>query len=295
MDIVVATSVPIKQQNAGGDQSVRPGGIRRQFLLDDSPPSGPNFVFYRSAYQPGTDAFSSPRHHHGFQQIRWTESGAVNYAPDKYIEAGDICYFPRGAYYGPQMKDTGVQWLLQFGFDGEHQYGEAWDAYRAASIEQMKANGRLEGGQYFDVDPDTGQERVRDASGVQYELQWRMATGKTFVIPPEGYETPILMHPPAFSYYQTAPGVEAKNLGRFFDHPGPNGDTRLSMMRITDDAVHTFGPERAQIAWTRDAGLRIDGEGYPELTCLYSPRDEKVDLSSVGEVEMYVIELPRLD
>jgi len=295
VDVVVATDVPVKQQNKGGDLSVRPGGIRRQFLLHDSPPTGPNFVFYRSTYLPGEDSFSSPRHHHGFQQLRWTESGSVNYAPGQYMETDDLAYFPRGAYYGPQLKDTGVQWLLQFGFDSEHQYGDAWDALRAAAINQMKATGRLEAGIYFDADPETGEERQRDAAFVQYSLQWKMATGKEFAVPPEGYAAPILMHPSAFGYYEIAPGVELRNLGRFYDHSGPSADTALSMVRLSRGGIKTFGPERAQIAWTRDSGLQIDGATFPELTCLYSPRDEKLDVSATDTAEMYVVQLPRLD
>jgi hypothetical protein len=294
MDVVVATEVEIERQNSGGVPLPRPGGILHQFLLKDNAPDGLSFKFFRS--QPQADnVFVTPRHRHSFQQVRWTESGAINYGPDQYIREGEIAYFPRGTYYGPQVKDSGVGALLQFGFGAEHQWGEPWDSYRAIVMKELGSRGRFERGLYVDVDPDTGEERERDSSLVVYTEQYKLHTGEDFIVPDPGYEAPVLMHPNAFEYQQVSKGKEIKHLGSFFNYPGPNADIHFSMVRLTDGGAYDFVDERAQVAWTTSAGLTVDGKTYPELTWLYSPRGETASVSAASPLELYVIDLPRLD
>jgi hypothetical protein len=256
---------------------------------------GLNFKVLRSQFQGGEDQSYTPRHHHGFQQIRWAEKGTVNYAPGEDIPEGDIAYFPRGAYYGPQHKDQGISIAVQFGFEGEHQHGPSWDAYAADARRRLEERGRFERGLYVEVDPATGEERENDSIQAIYEEQYFLRTGKKFVVPPEGYAAPILMHTRAFEYYQAGQGVELKHLGCFFDHPGPNGDLRFSMARLRQGGVHTLSADRAQLAWSKVAGLKMRGKSYPELTFLYSPRDEEAELCSEGRFEVMIIEFPRLD
>ena len=114
VDVAIAAETPTNVQGQGGHSS-RPGGMIGQRLLDGDAPDGLNFRFVRNQFQPGEKAFRSPRHHHAFQQIRFAEKGNLNYAPGHFIGEGDIAYFPRGAYYGPQVKDTGISVALQFG------------------------------------------------------------------------------------------------------------------------------------------------------------------------------------
>jgi hypothetical protein len=294
MQVAVVAEIPTNEQGKDGHSS-RPGGMIGQRLLEDDAPDGLNFRFVRNQFQPGEKAFRSPRHHHAFQQIRFAEKGNLNFAPGQFIPEGDVAYFPRGAYYGPQVKDDGISVALQFGFDGEHQGGAVWDRYRSDALEDLKKRGRFEDGVFVEVDPANGQQRRRDGVQALYEAQYERHTNKRFVIPPEGYEAPILMHPEAFAYYEAAPGVEVKHLGRFYDHPGPQADVRISMIRLSDGGVHHLGSERAQLAWTRSAGLQIDGRIYPELTCVYSPRETDIAISSDKALEVYLVEFPRLD
>jgi hypothetical protein len=66
MDVVVAQDVATQAQDKGNDSALRPGGVLRQMLLRDNAPDGLSFKFFRSRYQPGDKAFTSPRHHHAF-------------------------------------------------------------------------------------------------------------------------------------------------------------------------------------------------------------------------------------
>ena len=294
MKIVITAEVEARAQDPG--KAARPGSIIRKVLLTDHAPDGLNFRLIRSQYQEGELAFESPRHHHAFQQVRWTESGSVNYAPSQDIPEGDIAYFPRGAYYGPQRKDRGAAFLLQYGFGNEFLGGSRDAAARAdetreaeGAVAALRARGTFEGGRYIDTDPATGERRERDSVQAIYEAR----TKSEFVIPAEGYAAPVLMHTRAFGYYQAAPGTEVRRLGDFYDHAGPDASLRISTVRLTSGGTWKFGPERTQIAWTTTPGLHADGTSYPELTCIYSPIDDNAHVSGDG-AEMFVLELPRL-
>lgn len=295
MEIVIAADVPTLGQNLGGESS-RAGSYNGQRLLQGDAPDGLNFVFLRNQFfLKGDEAFRTPRHRHTFAQIKFVEKGSSNFAPDQFIFPGDICYFPRGAYYGPQLKDDGTSIGMQFGFNGQHQKGKVWEGYRAEALQRLKARGTVADGTFTEIDPVTGETQERDGVEAIYAEQYEMHTNQKFVVPPEGYEAPILMHPKAFSYYQAGPGVELKHLGCFYDQPGPNGDVRISMARLSDGGVYRLSAERAQLAWTTSAGLQINGRSYPELTSLYCPRGEDGAISGADGVEVYVVEFPRLD
>jgi len=287
--VVAAHEAPILKQS-----EVRAGATIRQVLLLGDTPEGLNFRLFRSQYLTGDKAFESPRHRHGFQQIRWTESGAVNYGPGLDIPEGDIAYFPRGTYYGPQRKDAGIGLLLQFGFHGEHQSGPTWDGLREEALVRLKARGELENGVFREVDPMTGRTRECDAAQALYEERYAMHTKRKFEIPPERYATPILMHTGSFTYYRCAPAVEVKHLGRFYDYPGPHADLQISVIRLTEGGVYRLGPERSQLGWAKSPGLQIGGRACPGMTCFYSPSTEELSLCAAQQVEIFLIEFPRL-
>lgn len=287
VQIAVAADVPYEERK----DPTREGLIKRKWLLRGGEADGLNFRLFRSEYQEGELAFQSPRHHHAFQQFRWAERGEINFAPDQYIPKGDIAYFPRGTYYGPQVKDTGVSWLLQFGFGPELPGGkQAMELHRAA-VEQLRDRGRIEDGMFIDIDPETGKERRRNPAEVLVEEQ----TGKPYRIPDEGYAAPILMHSKAFAFADAAPGIGIKRLGAFFDHAGPDADVRVRILRFESGAEYRLSGERAQIGWSVGDGVTIDGEEYPALTAFFSPRDEDTALSGKGGAEVYIIDFPRLD
>lgn len=296
MQFLIASDALVRRQDEEKTAvSLRPGATLMQRLFREVAADGLNFTFARIEFQSGEGAYRSARHHHGFQQLRFAEKGAINYAPDKFIPEGDIAYFPRGTYYGPQLKDAGIGMTIQLGFGAEKQSGKDWEPFRQEAMETLKATGRFEDDIFIDTDPDTGKERRRDAVDVVYELAAARRSNEKFVIPPEGYEEPILMHPKAFEYYQAAEGVEIKTLGHFFDHPGPQADICIRVVRLSPGGRFALSPERAQIVWTTDAGLLFDGESQPRLACLYSPRGEGEDLASDAVIELFVVDMPRLD
>jgi hypothetical protein len=293
MDIAVAEEIPAQLEGGIGD-AYRKGLVERTHLLAGTAPDGLRFRLFLSKYNSGEQGFESPRHHHGFQQIRWAESGSVNFAPDKDIADGDLAYFPKGTYYGPQLKNAGVSLLLQFGMNDEIM-AKSVEEYRAGAhlrelkqgIEKLQSRGRIEDGAFIEKDAATGSERREDPG----ELIAR-ESGIKLAIPPERYHETILIHPRAFQYFELAEGVEQRRFGSFFDHQGPDADVRIFELRLSD-GEYELSPERAQIGWTVSEGLEIDGRTYPRMTCFYSPLGESAKLCGSNEAEMIVVEFPR--
>lgn len=295
MKVVSASEVVARDANPNG-QSTRAGTYLGQRLFTEDAPDGLNFVFLRNEFVfSDADAFRTPRHRHTFAQVKFLEKGASNYAPDQYIEEGEIAYFPRMAYYGPQVKENCTSLSFQFGFNGEHQKGPVWEGYRAEALKRLKSRGTIGDGVYTDIDPATGQQRVRDGVEAVYEEQYKMHTGRELVFRPASYDALVLMRPKMFAWYPEAPGVEMKRLGSFYDWPGPNGDVRISMVRLSDDGAYTLSADRAQVAWTLASGLVVDGGQTPTLTSVYSARGEATEISGRDGIEVYVLEFPRLD
>jgi len=281
--------VNIAEVDARAMATTRTGHTPRQFLLAGETSDGMSFRIVRSQYLPGDAAFTTPRHSHPFQQIRWAETGSLNYAPEREIAAGDIVYFPRDAYYGPQHRDDGIGVTLQFGFGDELIGGKDGIRVHEEGVKALLQEGRIEESMFIDIDPETGAERRRYAPEVIAER----FTAKKFEKKPAGYEHPIMMRTQAFPYFPAGDGVELKLLGRFFDHAGPEADTRMSMVRLAPNARHSFDADRTQVAWTLGDGLAVDGKRHLKGTYIHVPVGEQLDFGAAEQVELIVIELPR--
>ena len=74
---------------------------------------------FRLTFSEGTGGTQSgPRHRHNFDQVRMPFNGRTSIAPRRWIEPGEIGYFPEGLHYGPTVDEMDVgrtQITLQFG------------------------------------------------------------------------------------------------------------------------------------------------------------------------------------
>jgi len=296
MQVSIFDNIQPTDPNSG--MHVREGGANREIrvLFKDDAPDGFNFWLARTVQNDeGDDAFQSPRHKHTFQQIKFAERGEIDVSPGLNIAQGEMGYFPKGAYYGPQKREKGlVSIVCQYGFNGEHQRGEYWESRRADALQRLKSRGVIENGLFVERDEKTGETRVRDAVDALYDERHQMLKGKPLKIPAPMYEAPILLHPANAEYFAVSEGVRMKHLGRFFDQPGPHGDVGISMVQINGGTLE-LAADRPQIAWTLDDGLVADGQACSSASAIYCPRGEAGTLSSDGMIELYLVEFPRLD
>jgi len=137
-----------REQNSGARDHGEPSGEGGR-AFSEIAPDGLRFHLGRGVHHDGKAPFRAPRHHHAFQQVRWNMAGRKNYAPDQYLEAGDVGYFPKGAYYGPEVKEGFYDgWATQFGFGDQHQLGADWEPFRREARKNLMAHGVMENGRY---------------------------------------------------------------------------------------------------------------------------------------------------
>ena len=94
----------------------REGTAELKVLAAAESSPGMNFFFILVRYG-SHETFQTPRHHHTFEQIRYSVDGALNYAKGKDLPEGWIGYFPAGAYYGPQRVERHQRRIA-----GDHQH-----------------------------------------------------------------------------------------------------------------------------------------------------------------------------
>jgi hypothetical protein len=229
MDVVHAAELPwgeslVAQREGGVD-------VAHKRLFEGAEGSPDNYMLVMSK-EP--KSFFSPRHRHPWDQIRFCLEGKVPIAKGLFVEAGEIGYFPEGAYYGPQEGgEDRIVVLLQFGgASGQGFIGP--ERVRQARLELAQA-GHFDGGVYHRN--TTQGRRNRDA----YEAIWLHVMGGELSYAPPAYKTPVVMRPEALPWLPTsAAGVASKRIGVF-----PHRGLSLSAWRIEPGARHVIPAARA--------------------------------------------------
>ena len=209
-----------------------------------------------------TGTFFSPRHRHNFEQVRMTIKGQLSYADGKWIQPGEIGYFPEGTYYGPQNDSSQETIGLVYQGGGANGDGFMSQAQLTDGVARMKAAGlgTFEGGVFRRTAPDLapGEKRNRDS----FEAAFEFVMGKPVVYPAPRYDEPVLMRPANFAWNPTAEsGVWRKSLGRYTER-----EFEITMLRLDAGASTTLGPRQGRIV-----GFVLDGEGKFDRAAAWSP------------------------
>jgi hypothetical protein len=126
--------------------------------------------------------YTTPRHRHNFEQIRYPLNGDYGYARDKVIPKGWVGYFTEGAYYGPQTQKQNLS-LVNPQFGGASGNGYLSKRQRQEAYAALASRGKFEKGVYTYID-EKGQRHNQDS----YEALWEQASGRAIVYPRPRYE-----------------------------------------------------------------------------------------------------------
>jgi hypothetical protein len=201
---------------------IRDGELDSKHLLHGVDGSPNN---YRVALTTATTPWPAPRHRHNFDQIRFPINGAFEYTKGTTLPAGWVGYFPEGAYYGPQLRQPGLQMLvIQFGgaggcgYLGEEELREARGA--------LTARGAFVEGVFSWLD-EKGKKHNKDG----FEACWEESMGRKLEYPAPRYDGQIKMNPANFEWIEDATyqGVAHKWLGTFTERNIRMGFSRLSI------------------------------------------------------------------
>jgi hypothetical protein len=271
----------------------RGGDVESKFIREGELLPGLGFGSIMVKFNEGERAFTAPRHHHDFEQIRLTLSGTHDFGGGHVCKEGWVSYFPAGTFYGPELMDSGA--LMQV------QWSDHWvnRAQNDAAIRELSTLGEFVDGKYRYLD-DKGKVHQKDGLNAVWEHVYQRPS--SFPVP--RYPQPILMNPDAFEWRPLSDDISIKMLGRFterdivvakirWDRAAPYTlDSRRTWCLFTMAGdVHasgdTFGPETA--IWS-DAGSSeiVEGARGAEAMCLgFPPQDsERQDAFADGGAQM---------
>jgi hypothetical protein len=241
---------------------------------------------YRLTLSHAVTDWSTPRHHHNFDQIRLPLTGEFVYAKDKVLPAGWVGYFPEGVYYGPQIRKAGLLMLLcQFG--GASGSGFMSKSQRKVGLEALKAKGFFEKGAFTYIDA-AGQRHRQDA----YEAMWEAVMGRELTYPQPRYNEIITINPENFDWEEsgTFPGMSVKSLGSFTER-----NTRMGFVHL--DRGAQFAPGKAdapQVLFLTKGSVVQNGREYPIHTSFGLDQGESSQTIKATEPsEFFFIDLPR--
>jgi len=258
----------------------RDGDIRfkRLFLGAEGTPG--NYEFSLVATR---GAYSTPRHRHNFEQIRFCLEGAINFGPDQDVKAGQIGYFPEGTPYGPQRIADQVAMVVQFGGAS----GQGFMSYRQLDdgFADLKRHGAFADGVFKRAD---GAGR-RNQDG--YEAIWERVNGVPLVYPAPRYEAPVLMDPAAFVWRRDASNaaVARKFLGAFSER-----GLRLEMLRLSEGSTIVESGDAEMLGYVVAGTLQADGKDWPQGTAFRVGQRMQCRLETATAAELLLMHFPPL-
>src|SRR5438105_10257694 len=211
--------------------SMRDGVLEQKFLLTGRDGDRNNYLL--NVGRTGTGGWTTPRHKHNFDQIRYVIKGNYPYAKGKSMPEGSVAYFPEGVPYGPQDRPEGLEMMVcQFG--GASGSGYLSVTQREAANEALKKKGEFKNGAFTYLD-ERGQRHNQDG----FEACYEEAMGRKLVYPKPRYDDVVLMHPSNHEWIPEAkPGVVTKWLGSFTER-----NTRVGFSRVEAGAAFLAGEQ----------------------------------------------------
>lgn len=271
--IVHADEVPWSH----GEEKHRSGGLIFKNLFKGTPGTPENFRLVMSRHE---GRYTSPRHRHNFDQVRFCLAGSLNVAPRVDIAEGEVGYFPEGAYYGPQDDNHPGRLSLTLQFGGASGQGYLSSEELRRGYEELAKSGRFEDGIYHHA----AGRRKQDS----FEAIWEHINGRRLEYPKPRYAGPVLLKPDNFAWWRVAEGVERRLLGVFTER-----GTRLEFLRIAPGARLTLGrPDAFHLILVTAGEGTCGAEPLRRHSAVRIEAGETAEIAGTGPVELFVITLP---
>lgn len=245
----------IETADSGVVGTMRDGVLAQKFLLTGEDGSPNNYLL--NVGRTGAGGWSTPRHRHTFDQIRFVLKGSYPIAKGKVMHDGWVGYFPESVHYGPQDRPDGLEMMVcQFG--GASGCGFISVAQREAANDELKKIGEFKDGIFTYVDAN-GKKHNQDGSEACIEK----ATGKKVVYPKPRYEDIVLMDPANYEWIPSnVPGVSTKLMGVFTER-----STRIELIKVESGAsLHAGTSESIELLFMSEGAVSVEGKSYGPRT-----------------------------
>jgi hypothetical protein len=259
------------------------GNVRE--LIAGIPNTPDNYVL---RYSTGADGepWTTPRHRHPFDQVRYVIEGDYSIGTNAVLPTGWVGYFPESVYYGPQdMSPNLAMVVVQSGGPSGHGFYSA-EQRLAANAALREAGGTFANGIYSWTD-DAGRPHNRPAG----DAVWEHLFG-TAELPLARYRDIVLMNPASFSWVPDSDrdGVSHRRLGTFTER-----QLKVGFIRVAAGATWELGTAPAGEILFLVRGTAVHhGTEHPRLTAFATAATDPAELiTATTECEFFALTLPR--
>ncbi|GJH31016.1 hypothetical protein [Caballeronia novacaledonica] len=262
--------------------TMREGVLKLKFLLTGKDDDPSNYAMFVSTA--GSGGWTTPRHRHNFDQLRYVVKGTYPYASGKVMHEGWVGYFPESVRYGPQERPEGLEMItLQFG--GASGSGYLSVERREAANKVLQQKGEFKDGifTYFD---EHGKRHNQDGSEACFE----QATGQKVQYAKPRYEEPILMDPSSYEWVpEAARGVSTKWLGSFTER-----ELRVGFTRVETESVFHAGEQASiELLYLAEGEVQHEGRSFgPGTAFEFAANEGPVALKALSQNTFYRVILP---
>lgn len=208
----------------------RPGSAMNKRLLNGSPDKPDNYELSLVLME---GDYTTPRHRHNFDQLRYMLEGEFGYgrAKDEVQKERSVGYFPEGVYYEQKAIGRSVTLLFQGGGPsgaGFLSYDQLESGFKTLGEEGAFVEG------VFTWRDEKGGKHNKDA----YEAIWERMRGRTLAYPRPRYRTPIVADAEHYDWVSTNEnGVQSRCIGAFTERA-----IEFGFLKLDAKATHACAP-----------------------------------------------------
>jgi hypothetical protein len=227
----------------------------------------------------GDKGYTSIRHRHDFEQLRFAASGRMDLGFDT-LEEGDVGYFPANAYYGPQKCEGALILIAQWGdrFITKEQSDQA--------VAELSQRGEFRDGIYRSVD-----ERGHPYNKDPLNAIWEQVFGEPYKAQQPRYRQPVLITPPAFGWSDQEGPVRIRRLGTFTEN-GLAIETVHWHRNGTFAVAGNHSDHRPTFLFTSAGSFSHDGLQFGAHTGIWAGPDETMRVNGEEGSESLVVRFP---
>lgn len=275
----------VETADSGVVGSMREGVLAQKFLLTGEDGSPNNYLL--NVGRTGTGGWTTPRHRHTFDQVRFVLKGSYPIAKGKVMHDGWVGYFPESVHYGPQDRPDGLEMMVcQFG--GASGLGFISVAEREAANDALKLIGEFKDGIFTYVD-EKGQKHNQDGSEACIEK----ATGKKVVYAKPRYDDIVLVNPENYDWIPSnTPGVYTKMIGVFTERL-----TQLELIRVDAGSAFNGGEASSiELLFMSEGRVSVKGKEYgPRTAFEFQPKEGATAMTAIEPCTFLRIILPKFN
>jgi quercetin dioxygenase-like cupin family protein len=273
-----------ESDKARASNAIRGGAREFKTLLAGEEGSPNNF---KLSFVRQSGALDIPRHKHNFDQVRMCLEGErQNYGKNKWIEPGELVYFPEGTPYGPE-KSASHRLSITLQFAGASGSGYVGTQRMQAAMAEMRKFGTFDGGVFTRGGAlAAGQRRNQDS----FEAIWEFVHQRKIVYPKPRYDEPVRIRPQNFAWLPLdgQKGVATKSLGVFSERR-----SEIAMMRLDAGAEGALAAAAAtRIGFVTAGAGAANGRALRKHTAFTVERGEACRLAGGDGMELLLITLP---